>query len=274
MLTQRIKIETKVRAKMRWLKIISGSPWGPRLERMRQLYLTSVRPIMTYACPAWFVIGDENSWTYGLKKYLVHRLDRLQYECLITISGAYQNTSEVVLHKELHIEPIALHLHRIAMAHRVREFDTGEAQDLEEVRKHSYPRRLTRKFVESHPYNTVYHYAKLLRADVESNLRATRPELADGIWGDKHGRQRAITSYMGQQAALKCAQMWDRYRRDHSKGTDTDPGSSPVALEDEWGPANLKRHRNLPRAQSSILIQMRTGSNGLDSFLYKKKVRL
>ncbi|WQF84373.1 hypothetical protein CDEST_09387 [Colletotrichum destructivum] len=37
-----------------------------------------------------------------------------------------------------------------------------------------------------------------------------------------------------------------------------------------WGPRNLKRYRGLHRAQSTILIQMRTGFIGLNSFLYPK----
>lgn len=46
------KIEARVNAKMDWLSKISKSPWGPDLLGMRRIYLSSVRPIMTYACAA------------------------------------------------------------------------------------------------------------------------------------------------------------------------------------------------------------------------------
>lgn len=206
---------------------------------------------------------DDDSHQFGLKQYLVHRLDRIQYRCLVKIAGAYKNAPYQIIHKELCIDPIAIHLHQVAMAHRARLFETREAQDLEEVRKTMYPRKLTPKFLNSHPYHTVFTAAKQLRDEA---LEQAGP-------GCKNPHK-AINSYVAEQAALKSTQMWNRYRRDQRKEAARKSKELPVALEDDWGPSNLKRYKDLSRAQSTIIMNLRIGFDGLNSFPYKKKVCL
>ncbi|KAF4478276.1 hypothetical protein CGGC5_v014021 [Colletotrichum fructicola Nara gc5] len=82
-------LESKVKKKLGFLKRISSSVMGPNLIDMRRLYITSVRPIITYACACWFVLADGKGQQFRITKKLIARLDRLQRECLVNISGAY-----------------------------------------------------------------------------------------------------------------------------------------------------------------------------------------
>ncbi|KAG7044325.1 Zinc knuckle [Colletotrichum scovillei] len=121
---------------MEWIKRMSKSIWGPSLERMRELYLSSVRPIISYACPVWFVLGNSASRLYQTKQKLIHELRSLQSECLAFVAGAFRRTSSLMLHKELFVMPIAVYLHQLAMAHFA--------------------------FLASHPYRASYVHAKVL----------------------------------------------------------------------------------------------------------------
>lgn len=45
---------------------------------MRQLYITSIRSIITNACPVWFISGDDSPQSHNINQELVCRLDSLQ----------------------------------------------------------------------------------------------------------------------------------------------------------------------------------------------------
>ncbi|EXA43225.1 hypothetical protein FOVG_08237 [Fusarium oxysporum f. sp. pisi HDV247] len=49
------EIIKKCRRRLGYMKRISGSTWGPDMYAVRQNYLTLIRPVITYACGAWFI---------------------------------------------------------------------------------------------------------------------------------------------------------------------------------------------------------------------------
>jgi hypothetical protein len=58
-------IVDKFRHRMRYLKRISGATWGPNLLAVRQYFLTVIRPVVTYACGAWFMKPRLEIWREG-----------------------------------------------------------------------------------------------------------------------------------------------------------------------------------------------------------------
>ncbi|KAF5517530.1 putative RNA-directed DNA polymerase from transposon X-element [Colletotrichum aenigma] len=146
-------LESKVKKKLGFLKRISSSVMGPNLIDMRRLYITSVRPIITYACACWFVLADGKGQPFRITKKLIARLDRLQRECLVEISGAYSQTPVMVLQKELNIEPIEVALHRIATAHRVRNTNTLEGERMLKIHGDSQPlgKNWVQSFIKRNP---------------------------------------------------------------------------------------------------------------------------
>lgn len=118
---------------MNHLRVISGSIWGPTLKTMKQLYVTKIRPIITYACGAWFIpIHKEVNW--GISQKRLEILESLQYQCLLQISGAMRGTSRLVLEKELNIDSIRMTLCRLAATHRTKMIDTPDHDALVKAR--------------------------------------------------------------------------------------------------------------------------------------------
>ncbi|KAF4901311.1 RNA-directed DNA polymerase from mobile element jockey, partial [Colletotrichum viniferum] len=265
------QIEEKVRKKLNQLKRMSTSVSGPNLLHMRQLYLSTIRPIISYACPAWFMLGNDSSKTYNFRQPYIHRLDNLQNECLVTVAGAYKKAPTVPLHKELHVDPIAVYLQRVAMSHRARNIFTD---DYDLINTTSFPFKREMTFLKSHPYKIDYDHARELVQEAEQQLRESKPGLADATLVDMDPRKRSqvVNRYIRAQAALLSEHLWKAYRDRPRPSRTVAYGlrGRPVAAEGKWGAFNLKRYKGLSRAQSSILIQCRTGYIGLKAFLHPK----
>ncbi|KAF3808262.1 hypothetical protein GCG54_00006881 [Colletotrichum gloeosporioides] len=267
------QIEEKVRKKLNQLKRMSTSVSGPNLLHMRQLYLSTIRPIISYACPAWFMLGNDSSTTYNFRQPYIHRLDNLQNECLVTVAGAYKKAPTVPLHKELHVDPIAVYLQRVAMSHRARNIFTD---DYDLINTTSFPFKREMTFLKSHPYKIDYDHARELVEEAEQQLRESKPGLADATLIDMDPRKRSqvVNRYIREQATLLSEHLWKAYRDRPRPSRTVAYGlrGRPVAAEGKWGAFNLKRFKGLSRAQSSILIQCRTGYIGLKAFLHPKNL--
>lgn len=92
---------------MRRLQCVSGPTWGPSLLKMRHLYLTKIRPIITYGCAVWFLRGSDVKW--NLTDTLMRKLESIQYQCLMRVAGAFKGTPRQYLLQELYIEPLEVH---------------------------------------------------------------------------------------------------------------------------------------------------------------------
>lgn len=189
---------------------------------MRELYLSSVRPIISYTCAVWFVLGDSASRLYQTKQKLIHELHSLQSECLASIAGAFRRTSSLMLHKELFIMPIAVYLHQLAMAHRARYISYDEFK-LIDTRSFPYKRSLA--FLALHPYRASYVHAKVLAEN-------TKPP-------------QSVTKYIKHQTKVLSASLWRAYlfERTGSKTAHRGLSGKPVAMSSPWGPNNFKPYR-------------------------------
>ncbi|KAF4825137.1 putative RNA-directed DNA polymerase from transposon BS [Colletotrichum siamense] len=70
----------KVRQKMYQMRRVCGSTWVPDVLKLRHQYITSVRPILAYACALWYVVrrtkGTRCKWS--LCQALVNKLETEQ----------------------------------------------------------------------------------------------------------------------------------------------------------------------------------------------------
>ncbi|KAF3799822.1 Retrovirus-related Pol polyprotein [Colletotrichum gloeosporioides] len=255
-------LESKVKKKLGFLKRISSSVMGPNLIDMRRLYITSVRPIITYACACWFVLADGKGQQFRITKKLIARLDRLQRECLVNISGAYNQTPVMVLQKELNIEPIEVALHRIAMAHRVRNTNTLEGERMLKVARRPFHRMRSFACFDLHPYWVAYQQAGLVRDEIVQHYGLERSV--------RLGRNVAgwFNQYLRQQGLLRSAYLWAEFAEEHALKAPRTCGYEAVTYMGEWCTNIMSIHMGKTRAQSTILIHMRTGHNGLNSNLY------
>lgn len=256
------------------LRSISRSIWGPELLRMRQLYLTKVRPIIAYGCGAWFLRGSEVKWS--LSNLMMQRLEWLQYECLVHIAGAYKRIPGQYLLKELYIEPLEIYLDRCALAFVARNRAPGPDTLIQDLRQSMSPQRHKWALLHQHPYHVLDRNAQKLQEVAQKRWTqreaAFRPgkKAAPKISGKPTGLAKTINACAREAAEYSADEHWKAWRneRQSSKGHD-----QPV-LWSTWGKENLSRYENMPRAQSSLLLQCRTGVGGLRTYLYRLKVRL
>ncbi|WAO89012.1 Reverse transcriptase domain-containing protein [Fusarium falciforme] len=256
--------KSKVKAEMNHLLRISGSIWGPKLKTMKQLYVTKIRPIITYACGSWFIpIHKEVNW--GISQKRLGILESLQYQCLLQISGAMRGTSRIVLEKELNIDSIRVTLCRLAATHRAKMIDTPDHDALVKARTSLSKPDDDR----AHPYTLLDLGGRHLRQRTWKGMVAELGEAkAAANWSDPKERNKALKAYCMGDTFRGSEAMWDEYRQKRAQKHAT----VPPAMKGPWGAdAFLRCYSDLPRAQTSILLQCRTGVIGLNDYLFSIK---
>ncbi|KAF4465288.1 zinc knuckle [Fusarium albosuccineum] len=269
-------LKAKVKKRMNYLRRISGPTWGPSLSTMRMLYLTKIRPVITYACAAWFTLDPDSpngpDFTWRITVQAISDLESLQRECLRQIAGAFMNTTGIVLEKELHIEIISVLLNRLATFHRAKELDSPECHQLRQMRT-AHAR---------HPFNWLEGPAAALYNDAE-NTKEWRLHQADphSSVGNETKRMSIMRGLSKDDARERCSKKWTDYLKERPLRQERErnkPGNQgllrhsphvPQALIEPWGGESLKYYLKLSRAQSTMLLQCRTGFIGLKNHLCK-----
>ncbi|KAJ6194942.1 LOW QUALITY PROTEIN: reverse transcriptase (RNA-dependent DNA polymerase)-domain-containing protein [Bipolaris maydis] len=147
------------------------STWGIPLEQRRDLYHQHLIPIITYACPAWFLddpIQEESheKLRYCIPKETMKRLKSLQIEILIQLSKAWRRTPAELLQNEMHILPISLKLHAVAMNHRCRKLGSKEYEFMRRMRI------LARGEGSNHPHTQMSRLANDYKRQIFKNKAA------------------------------------------------------------------------------------------------------
>ncbi|KAK1529175.1 zinc knuckle [Colletotrichum costaricense] len=278
------QVITKVRRRMIHLRRISGSTWGPSLHEMKKLYVSSVLPIFSYACPVWFVDGRGQKIRGQLAKTLVQSLDAEQARFLRFIAGGFEASASEVVHKELHMIQLSVYLEQLALRHRINNLYSPEYRDLEAMWDNVFTDIATEQELGAHPYKALYGQAESLWLEMRERVldkqlcRANwNPEQAvqseaEG-WADPKRRKAIIKAYLKDISMERSSLAWDRYRNDRS-GKVRNINRNTPALKENWGPESLKYYQGLTRAQSSMLFQCRSGVIGLNGYLFSLKANL
>lgn len=253
------------------MRRISGSIWGLKLKDARQIYLTKIRPTISYACAAWFVFSPNQRLNWALNGKNIAQLERLQYSCLKKVSGALSNCSARALEKELNIEHIRVYLYRLMLSHR--------AKSLQVLDRPPYvsPVHVSPKspILAAHPCQLLAREAQDLCGSawqrVARNLGGDAKKLA-AKWLDPKTRKDAIAKCAKQDTAKRSAELWNDYRR--KRAMKHPEHQFPLALVEDWHPKSFQYYKGLTRAQSTMLLQCRTEFIGLNHFLHGRKVRI
>ncbi|KAM5349199.1 hypothetical protein ACJ41O_009022 [Fusarium nematophilum] len=273
----------KVKQRMGYLKRLSGSTWGPSLQRMRQFYLTKIRPVLIYACGAWFVRSrrGEQRLSWDLKQFQLNKLESLQHACLRKLSGAFRNTSGIVLEKEMYIENVWTLLHEKASMQRLKAISSLDDRWRTEL---SLIRNL-RKRGPKNPHLTLDQDAAALIVSAFQNLEkeaetSQDPEAARRLqrWGgDRKKTIKTIGDWAKRLSTGDCEARWEEYVLGRkisriSAGKDEDRLGLPAALAERWRRTSFKYYRGMLRPQSTMLLHCRTENIGLNSHLAKISV--
>lgn len=202
----------------------------------------------------------------GISQARLEILESLQYQCLLQISGAMRGTSRMVLEKELNIDSIRMTLCRLAATHRAQMIDTPDHDALVKVRT-----SLSKPDDDLvHPYTLLDLGGRHLRQRTWKGMVAELGEAkAAASWSDPKERNKALKAYCMGDTFRESEDMWDEYRQKRAQRHAT----VPPAMKGPWGAdAFLRCYSDLPRAQTSILIQCRTGVISLNDYLFSIKV--
>ncbi|KAF5524844.1 RNA-directed DNA polymerase from mobile element jockey [Colletotrichum aenigma] len=265
------QIKEKVNRKMDYMKRKISSVSGPSLLKMCQLYATSIRPIIAYACPVWFVVPSIEAKGYGLNQTLIDKLDAIQTGCLRVFAGVLSKTSSLPLHKEVNMEPIAVYLQRMAMSHRACN-SMAEDGKLLIGKTTKFPFKSTRSpCFKKQPYFKLYQAASRLAEKAKDQyLSKNLPD----VWDNAVDRRIAINEYLEAQSDTLCRYIWwwfkEKRKRRSTRQSWYGTHCHPLATRGDWGASNLKRHQHLTRVESTIILHCRTGFIGLNSYLYKR----
>lgn len=139
---------------------------------MRQLLISEIKPIISYACAAWFMYRTPDAKKDGksnlyLRKNVVAVLKKLQYACLMQISGAFQSTPGNFLHRELQIQPVEIWLAETSAIRQAQKYP-GILSSLHKLRA-GLPKDEKQQYS-----NPMYHFILQAEKDYEDAAKAYR----------------------------------------------------------------------------------------------------
>ena len=228
--------QLKAKAQTGALTRIAASTWGASFSRARQVYSAVVRPALAYGAGVWHTPGS------GSAKGLAAKLQLVQNKCLRVVAGAYKATPIRALETETFVPPLDLYLDGRLAAFRGKLASSPVGQSIQDACK-AIQRRLRNK---------------------KGRRRGHRP--VPSVSRDEWARTRALDLAQTSENKRVLAAWMRRWQ-------------SGVARPDTWDrvlrppdPKVLKLHAGLRKAESSALVQFRTGCTGLAYFLHKARV--
>lgn len=242
------KVQKKSNTQIGALIRTTASTWGASFLRARQVYSAVVRPAMAYGAAVWHTPAGPN----GKVKGVAAKLERIQNKCLRVVAGAYRATPIRSLEIETFTPPIDLHLDSrlAAFQKRLENSEVGRVIEnacnwIKARVRNRKGRRITRKIATNGQREAwAKEREERLRQDQPTHRHFTEKQKVLAAWKSR---------WQAQEATRKEQDVWDQVKRPPD-------------------PAILKLHKGLRKAESSVLIQLRTGRTGLRHFLNKVRV--
>lgn len=237
---------------------ISRTQTGPKLSHMRQLYAAKVLPIFAYACGAWYIPRGECT-NYALNAGYMERLEQINNDCVFDVSGAMWGTNSEILLKELHVHRISIFLEKTAISQRARELDTPQHAEMCRIRAEAWSGKRSNP-ENSHPYHQCDNSA---RGVLDG---APEPRAGNGN-PSRRNHVKRVTDERAEEASRAA---WEDHKVTFISKRST---RIPAAYSDPrgWGPHNPERYANLPRHQSSLLLQCRVEVVAVKATLYRMR---
>jgi len=229
------EVQRKANAQTGALTRIAASTWGASFSRARQVYSAVVRPALAYGAGIWHTPGKDSA------RGLAAKLQPIQNKCLRVVAGAYKATPIRALETETHTPPLDLYLDGRLAAFRDQLASSPIGQSIQHACR-TIQRRLRNK---------------------RGRKRGHRP--TPGLARDEWAKARA--SDLGKPTESKrVLEAWKQRWQSSARPDSWDRVLRPP------DPKVLKLHSGLHKAESSALVQFRTGYTGLAYFLHKAHV--
>jgi hypothetical protein len=229
------EVQRKASTQTGALTRIAASTWGASFTRARQVYSAVVRPALAYGAGVWHTPGRDSA------RGLAAKLLPIQNKCLRVVAGAYKATPIRALETETYTPPLDLYLDGRLAAFRDRLANSRVGQSIQEACK-VIQRRLRNKKGRRRGYRPIPSLFK------DDWARTRSSDL-----GKSTESKRVVEAWIRRWQASTKPDTWDRILRPPD-------------------PKVLKLHSGLHKAESSALVQFRTGCTGLAYFLHKARV--
>ena len=251
----------KVRAKMTSqclaLSVTAASTWGTTLNRARTVYNAVVKPAMTYAAAIWY----NPAGTRGATKAPGRQLGIVQNKCLRHVSGAYKATNTRELEAETGVHPMQTSLDLAVLRHQaLRGIHDVTKVGNTRIRRALRSKRGRRTTAKEAPAEEKGEWAR--KALSEGGREGRDEEREKETGGKKEKIKRRVRGW-GDSA---WGTTWETYRSGIPESERT-----PAQGAEDWK-SRRTLHRDLAKAESSALIQMRTGKIGFAQFLFQCRV--
>ncbi len=228
-------VQKKASVQIGALTRITASTWGASFSRARQVYSSVVRPALAYGAGVWHTPGTNTA------RGLAAKLQPIQNKCLRVVTGAYKATPVRALETETYTPPIDLYLDGRLAAFRDRLANSPVSQSIQQACK-AIQRRLRNKRGRRKSHRPI----PSLASDKWARTRAQH------LGGATDGK-RVLEAWKRRWQSSARPDAWDRVLRPPD-------------------PKVLKLYSSLRKAESSALVQFRTGCTGLAYFLNKARV--
>lgn len=253
-------IEKKVNKKLRHLKFASSRKLGLMAQQMRDVYTSGIRPIATYACATRYLASPIQTLRHSSKEQ-VERLDSIQYRALKPVTAYFGQSSQQAIQKEFNIPNMSIYLYQRALSARALSLGT--------LQQHPYVPRVTAGGILQQL--TPLAMEKL---DQEAHSLATRAaatllekkkgnqEKFFAAWSVRNTCKDTINAQVIEEADKTSAEIRNKYRR--KRAIKHSSKHCPAILREEWVPENLEYYKDMSRAESTLLLELRTERIGLN----------
>jgi hypothetical protein len=241
------KIQRKAATQIGALVRTTASTWGASFLRARQVYSAVVGSSLAYGAAIWH---SPTKGPDGKAQGIAAKLTSIQNKCLRAVAGAYRATPTRTLEVETHVPPMDLYLDSRLAAFQNRLASSGVGQLIEKAcstiqarirnrrgRKSTIQEK-RREWVEQREgWTQRSNPTRPIRSEKQRVLEAWKSR-----WHAQEGQRRA-----------RAQNYWDQIKRPPD-------------------PTILHLHEHLHKAESAMLVQLRTGRTGLRHFLNKAQV--
>ncbi|KAF4988222.1 hypothetical protein FGRMN_9892 [Fusarium graminum] len=263
-------IEGRVSNKLRVLRLTARRKSGMTIQKAREFYMGSILPIFAYACEAWFLYSPTQRLPRSLKKQ-VGRLDSIHYRALKVMTAYFGQVPREVVLKEFHIPNMRIYLHKRALSGRALSLGFKDEKNpvpsspllCQALRLHNI---VATDLLDHEAHGLATRAAARLLAQKKGNT-----ERRFATWRVRSKRKDVINAQASEEAEERSSKIWKQYRCNR---VDRHPTKHcPVILEEEWGPESLEYYKSLRRAESTLLLELRSEKIALNGPLHDMQVK-
>ena len=237
---------------------LSMSMWGASFQNVRQIYSAVIRSVWTYESAVWY----HSKGTCEVKNHIIKRMTVIQNQCLRKISGAYRVTLIEILEAETFIPSADLYLQKLV---KIRTLCNAEDRGQAIIKNACalIVRQLWSKCRRSHLIiETSAEEIKIWANQGAMNMNRTQTEVND--------IPRLRTKKKEKTVTMKClirlwTHRWKTYQK-HFSSEYNWAAEAELTVKRLWG------HTDMSKAESSVLMQLRTEWIELTAFLHDRTV--